>query len=126
MNTNPISRWALIICCVVVTATAFFFYPRWNNTGTESTLSWDASGYYMYLPALFIYKDIKQCNFRDSILQKYHPTPDFQQAFKHEKSGNFVMKYASGQALVTLPFFIVGHLWASNSTIYPADRKSVV
>lgn len=124
MNTNPISRWALIICCVVVTATAFFFYPRWNNTGTESTLSWDASGYYMYLPALFIYKDIKQCNFRDSILQKYHPTPDFQQAFKHEKSGNFVMKYASGQALVTLPFFIVGHMWASNSTTYPADGFS--
>jgi hypothetical protein len=34
----------------------------------------------MYLPATFIYHDLKKCGFADSLLKKYHPTPDFQQA----------------------------------------------
>ena len=107
-----------------MTLTALFFYPRWQKQGTEATLSWDASGYYMYLPAIFIYNDIAECKFKDSILQKYQPTPDFQQAFKHEKSGHYVMKYSSGMALVSLPFFAVAHVWAKNSTIYPPDGFS--
>lgn len=121
---HPISRYVLILCVFVMTVTAFMFYPRWENRGSEATLAWDASGYYMYLPALFIYKDIKKCNFKDSILQKYQPTPDFQQAYFHEKSGNYVMKYSSGLALVSVPFFAVGHLWALTSETYAADGFS--
>jgi hypothetical protein len=121
---HPISRYSLIFCSLVLIVTAFKFYPRWEKTGSESTLSWDASGYYMYLPALFIYKDIRKCNFKDSILQKYRPTPDFQQAYLHEISGNYVMKYSSGLALVSIPFFAVGHLWALSSDNYPADGFS--
>lgn len=120
----PLSRYALVLCIIVLTLTAFLFYPRWENKGSESTLAWDASGYYMYLPALFIYKDIKKCGFKDSILQKYQPTPDFQQAHFHEKSGNYVMKYSSGLAVVSLPFFIIGHVWASSSDAYLADGFS--
>lgn len=104
--------------------TAFFFYPKWTKSGTEATLSWDASGYYMYLPAIFIYNDIKGCNFKDSVLNTYQPTPDFQQAFIHEKSGNYVMKYSAGQAVVMAPFFAVGHFWASKTGQYPADGFS--
>src|SRR5690606_1003927 len=99
-------------------------YPKWQKERTEATLSWDVSGYYMYLPALFIYKDIKQCTFKDSIIQKYSPTPDFQQAFRHEKSGNYVMKYSSGQAIIMLPFFVIAHTWASISNTYPNDGFS--
>lgn len=120
----PISRYSLIFCSLVLIVTAFKFYPRWEYTGSESTLSWDASGYYMYLPAIFIYQDIKKCNFKDSIIHKYQPTPDFQQAYLHEESGNYVMKYASGLALVSLPFFAIGHIWASASDVYPADGFS--
>jgi len=123
-HMGPFSKYALIICIFLVSITAFKFYPKWEKKGTEATLSWDASGYYMYLPAIFIYNDIKKCSFKDSILQKYQPTPDFQQAFLHEKSGNYVMKYSSGLALLSSPFFAVGHLWASSSTVYPSDGFS--
>ena len=119
-----LSKYVLVISFFLVTITAFKFYPRWEKKGGEATLSWDASGYYMYLPAIFIYNDIKKYHFKDSILQKYQHTPDFQQAFFHEKSGNYVMKYSSGLALLSLPFFTVGHLWASSSTIYPDDGFS--
>jgi hypothetical protein len=121
---HKLSKYTLLICVLIVTITAFKFYPRWDKEGGEATLSWDASGYYMYLPAIFIYNDIKKCHFKDSILQKYHPTPDFQQAFFHEKSGNYVMKYSSGLALISLPFFAIGHFWASSSAIYPPDGFS--
>lgn len=120
----PISKISLILCFVILTITAFKFYPRWEKTGGESTLSWDAAGYYMYLPAVFIYKDLKKCGFKDSLLQKYQFSSEFQQAYIHEKSGNYVMKYASGLAVVSLPFFAVGHFWASNSSTYPADGFS--
>ena len=35
------------------------YYPRYKQGGGEATISWDVSGYYWYLPALFIYKDLK-------------------------------------------------------------------
>ena len=112
-NGKKYSSIALLICYAIMAYTAFIYHPRWKEQHTEATISWDASGYYMYLPALFIYEDIKECKFKDSILEKYYPTPNFQQAAVHEKSGNYVMKYSSGQALVSLPFFAVGHIWAS-------------
>lgn len=117
------SLYALIICFVLMTAVSFFYYPKWNKPGSEATISWDVSGYYMYLPAAFIYKDLKHCSFKDSILNKYQPTPDFQQAFQHS-SGNYVMKYSSGQAIVMLPFFAAAHAYA-NVTDYPADGFSL-
>lgn len=120
---GKLSLYSLIICCVLMTAVGFFYYPKWNQPGSEATISWDVSGYYMYLPATFIYKDLKQCSFKDSILSKYQPTPDFQQAFQHP-SGNYVMKYPAGQAIVMLPFFAAAHGYASLSA-YPADGFSL-
>ena len=117
------SKAALALSLLLIFITGFFYYPRWQQSGTEATISWDASGYYMYLPALFIYKDIRHCRFQDSILTKYSPTPDFQQAFKHS-SGNYVMKYSSGQALMSAPFFFIAHAIARYSHHYPADGFS--
>lgn len=122
--TKKISIIALCFCYIVMIYTAFIFYPKWKQTRTEATISWDVSGYYMYLPALFIYKDIKHCSFKDSILIKYYPTPDFQQAFLHNNSGNYVMKYASGQAVTMLPFFLIAHTYCKFTSTYPADGFS--
>jgi Dolichyl-phosphate-mannose-protein mannosyltransferase len=117
------SRFSLIVCALAILYTGLIYYPKWNKPGSEATISWDVSGYYMYLPATFIYKDLKQCSFKDSILSKYQPTPDFQQAFRHT-SGNYVMKYPAGQAIVMLPFFVAAHAYASVSA-YPADGFSM-
>lgn len=121
-KAGKLSLYSFIICCVLLMAMSFFYYPKWNKPGSEAAISWDVSGYYMYLPAMFIYKDLKQCSFKDSILSKYQPTPDFQQAFRH-KSGNYVMKYPAGQAIVMSPFFAAAHAYASVSA-YPADGFS--
>lgn len=119
------STLALLSLIVIVLATHFLFYPKWQKERTEATISWDVSGYYMYLPATFIYKDLKQCAFRQEILQEYSPTPDDIQGYIHPKTGNYVMKYSLGQAVQYLPFFAVAHVWASLSDEYPADGYSL-
>src|SRR5690606_9752594 len=121
---NRFSKIALALCYGLLFYTAFAVYPKWEKTRKEATISWDVSGYYFYLPALFIYKDIKQLSFKDSILEKYHPTPNFMQGFYDEVSGNYIMKYASGQALLMSPFFGLAHFWAAQSSQYPADGFS--
>ena len=117
------SKVSLLACIFFIFCTGFLYYPKWKQSGTEATLSWDASGYYMYLPAIFIYHDLKKCTVRKDILQQYGPTPDFQQAFKHE-SGNYVMKYSIGQAIQFLPAFLISHSYALISKKYPPDGFS--
>jgi len=117
---NRCSMLALVISYCLIFGTGIFYYPKWKQPANEATLSWDVSGYYLYLPAILIYRDLKHCNFKDSILNKYHPTPDFQQAFRHP-SGNYILKYTAGQALLFSPFFFAGHIYALILGTYSAD-----
>lgn len=116
------SLLALLLCYVVMTFFSQIYYPKWKQNWTEASIGWDVSGYYLYLPATFIYKDVKQLGFMGKVLQDYRPTPNLQQAFKHP-SGNYVMKYSAGQAIMYAPFFFIAHGYASISK-YPADGFS--
>ncbi len=123
-NTNNRLSLYMYWCCIVMMCYAsFFFYPRWKQGTTEAAISWDVSGYYWYLPSIFIYHDIKHQGFKDSILNKYRPTnTEFMQGMKLD-NGNYVMKYASGMAVMYLPFFTAAHLVAG-ALGYPRDGFS--
>ena len=108
---------------ILLFAISTFYYPKWNKPHTEATISWDVSGYYFYLPSFLIYKDLKQLKFSEQIIQSYHPSPQMDQAYLHE-SGNYVMKYSVGMALMYLPFFLLGHLFALISH-FEADGFSI-
>lgn len=79
-------------------------------TPARNVLSWDVMGYYIYLPATFIYDDltIKDKAWVDTIIEKYKPTATFYQAVK-QPDGRWVMRYTSGLALLNAPFFFVAH-----------------
>lgn len=119
----PVSFYSYLLCAALVVATACLYYPKWQQRDTEATISWDVSGYYLYLPAALIYGDMTRLEFFPDIEKKYHPGPGMGQAFRHEKSGNYVMKYSSGQAWQFLPWFTVAHLLAEPLG-YPADGFS--
>lgn len=121
MNRN-FSLITFTIASLVIIAMALW-YPKWEKKDTEATLSWDVMGYYLYLPAAFIYKDLAQLKFKDKIINQYRPTAGFYQAFLHEKSGNFVMKYPIGLAVLYSPFFAIAHAYALVSD-YPPDGFS--
>ncbi len=121
--SQPVSLVAFLVCCSFLFLVSNLYYPKWKKPATEATISWDVAGYYAYLPALFIYQDLKELSFADSILQKYRPVPDLLFAYRHG-SGHYVIAYSSGQALLLSPFFGLGHGYASLSDRYPADGYS--
>ena len=67
---------SLLLCYLIMGYFQFVDYPKFQKQWTEATIRWDVSGYYMYLPAAFIYKDLKRCEFRDDLIKNYKPTPD--------------------------------------------------
>ena len=82
-------------------------------------------GYYLYLPAHFIYHDLQHVAFSADIMHTYRPSEGFYQAFQVPggPEGDMVMKYTGGLALLWLPFFGLGHL-AAGWLHYPQDGFS--
>ena len=117
-----LNKWGLLLALIVILANTVY-HSRWDNTQTEAPISWDVSGYYAYLPAIFIHKDIKKLEYLPGIIEEYRPSPSMDQAFMHE-SGNYIFKYSLGQSINYLPGFFIGHSWASLSEKYPADGYS--
>ena len=117
-----LNKWGLLIALIFVLANTFY-HSRWDNTQTEAPISWDVSGYYAYLPAIFIHKDLKKLEYLPGIIEQYRPSPSMDQAFKHN-SGNYIFKYSIGQSITYLPGFFIGHLWANQSSKYPSDGYS--
>lgn len=127
--TKPIlnhSVVSFILCIITMVYCSFVFYPRWKQPRSEAVISYDVEGYYYYLPSIFIYKDLKKLRFKDSIMQKYQAsgTGVFLHGFKDENSGNYILKYSCGMAIMYLPAFIIGHTIASFSS-FPADGFSI-
>lgn len=116
------TSFAAFLVSVFLLLLTHAYYPKWQMPATEATISWDVSGYYFYLPAAFIYKDLKKVAFRDSIVQAYGMSKAPYQAYNHP-SGNRVMKYSAGMAVQYLPFFALGHA-AARASSYPADGFS--
>ncbi|SNR40166.1 hypothetical protein [Hymenobacter mucosus] len=117
------SRLAWFFCSVFILLVSFGYYPKWNKKGTEALLSWDAYGYYIYLPAVFIHHDLKDLRFGEGVIKEFQPTIAFDQAFRPPGSNHYVLKYSSGMALQELPFFMAAHALAKPLG-YPANGLS--
>jgi hypothetical protein len=105
------SLFTYILLSLSLIIFSFSYYPRYEKGGSEATISWDVSGYYWYLPAAFIYHDLKNLSFSDSIRNAYSCSPDNQQ-ITFLSNNRKVLKYSSGMAVQYLPFFFAAHLLA--------------
>ena len=116
-------QFAAISALMIVMLFATNTYLRISNP-PNNNLSWDTFGYYLYLPATFIYNDLGLENkvVFDDLIEKYHSTGSFYQVSKGTK-GYWMMKYSAGMAVLYAPSFFAGHLVALNSD-YPADGFS--
>ena len=117
-----LSLSVLVLMCFVLFRVATL-YPRWQNQAGEATLSWDVFGYYLYLPAAFIYDDLAELKFTEEIMSKYSPSGDFHHSTPQE-DGRQVLKYPIGMSVVYLPFFVLAHIFAG-LTDYAADGFSL-
>lgn len=120
-----LSKYAYILCVALLAYANLSFYPKWKKGGTEAALSWDVCGYYYYLPAVFIYKDVKKVAFHTELDKKYdYQAGDFYAALPSE-SGNLVMKYSVGMAIMYAPAFFVAHILAKPMG-FEADGFSLI
>jgi hypothetical protein len=117
------SKIALGFSLLLTGILTFFYYPKWNKETTEATISWDVSGYYWYLPAFFIYEDVRQLGFSQSVIDKYRPTPSNLQSFTHDNQYQ-VLKYSMGQAISFFPAFWLAHK-AAGWLDFPQDGFSL-
>ncbi|MGY8927707.1 MAG: hypothetical protein ACKVJC_10515, partial [Flavobacteriales bacterium] len=87
-------------------------------------IAWDGFGYYLYLPYTFIYGDLKFADLSHvgAIVDQYENTATLYQ-FVNAENGNHVIKYPAGLAIMSLPFFLIGH-GAANLFGYPMDGFS--
>lgn len=107
---SPYSKYSLLICFLIIIA-VLSCKPKWTQKQAHATISFDVSGYYIYLPAIFIYKDLKKVSFKEEIHQKYQNSSHTYQTSTFP-NGNEIAKYPFGQALQYLPFFLVADMLA--------------
>lgn len=110
----------LVLVWIAVQAYFLIAYPIAHRP--MQPISWDTFGYYLYLPATFIYHDLWHLNFAEPMMQKYN-LAGFFYAARIGPEGKFVMNYSLGTAILYSPFFLAGHLWAKLSN-YPTDGFS--
>lgn len=100
-----------------------FSQHRWVG---GDVLKFDPSGYYLYLPAAFIYQDESELAFYPSIDAQYHPSGDVKwySIYEQPQTKKRLNKYPIGVALGELPFFLITDTWLRYSTQYPRDGYS--
>jgi hypothetical protein len=123
---KPQKNWFSFTSLCLVALLLIFYRVSHSSIHSDRPLmvtTWDAFGYYMYLPSAFIYDDFTELKWLPEKDSQYGLTGgELYQANKH-KNGNYVNKYLGGVAILQLPFFGLGHLIASNSH-YKADGFS--
>lgn len=100
-----------IVSIVIVLLSFRAFYSELNDKPLMLT-SYDALGYYTYLPALFIYDDVQKLDWLDEVGSKYGISGSALNKGILLENGNRVNKYFSGVALMQSPFFLVAHALA--------------
>ena len=110
---------------LVVFIGVYLCYHNFQSLGTSISMSWDSFGYYYYLPLFFLQASIliESLSQLDPIFETYNPSSSVYQ-FTLTETGNYIIRYPIGQAILYLPFFIIGHLCALLFD-YPTDGFSL-
>lgn len=118
------SLWIMLLLVVAI------LYNKEANLKERSTykqpspIAWDVYGYYLYLPATFIYHDLglEDQAWLDETQKKYPPSPTPYQ-YTQGKDRRHVIVYNIGYAFLYAPGFFVAHALAP-SMGYEADGFS--
>lgn len=99
-----------------------------NNFFSKSAkikINSDGRAYYEYLPAIFIYKDLR-LNYLDTLVSKQYDANYLKEHFYKKQNGIRINKCFVGTPLLQLPFFFVAHTVASIHSDLKADGFSMI
>ncbi len=124
-----ISTFRLIFLFVgLVYIGSLVFFQRWEIVLAGG----DPWGYYVYLPATFIHHDLDSLD-RTTQARYDHYGGQMNESVENPLGigeahlvgeGRYVSKYTMGIAILTAPFFWLGHIWAFFDPHYQADGFS--
>ncbi len=119
------SIFAILFVLVISIALRGYYYHFQSSERVFSHLTFDAFGYYMYLPSGIIYGDMTSVDWIDPMHQQYGVKGgDWLYQTILQNDGRHVFKYLGGVALLQSPFFLMAHLLAP-SLGYAADGFSL-
>ena len=100
---NKISLFSVVAIAIYIVS-----YPFLN--GWPNPFVWDTFGYYLYLPMAFIHQDLGMQDFSviENLQQEQFISTSFYQIHKAE-TGNWLIRYPSGLAVLLSPFYFIGH-----------------
>ncbi len=115
----------LIIILALTYVCGISYYSMYNRLLKDGGDAW---GYYIYLPSVFISKDIRQLEYvteKREAFSSHTINPHFNHLGFDEvyiaPNGNPVIKYTSGVAIMLSPFFLIAHAIATWSEGIPND-----
>jgi len=119
------NKYSLIACCIIsiVLLQYRLSYSGLDPNYTLKVTTWDALGYYMYLPSAFIYNDATQLKWFPGIDKKYQVSGGWVYQANVYKNNKYVFKYLGGVAIMEMPLFLIGHCIAK-ACHYQADGFS--
>lgn len=118
---KSIKYWIYI--SVITACTIFLCFKQLKNNNWNRCISSDGKGYYVYLPAFFIYNDL-QFQFVHQYETKYYK-PGNTVDFTNKYDEKYVNKYWVGTAILMSPFFATAHFFATLLKL-PTDGYSFV
>ena len=103
---------ARILCYAILFILSLWISSNisWGKDHWKGILESDARGYYAYLPATFIYKDLN-FNFFDSIEGKKYFDKNFYYDYRVVANGVTINKYWCGTSICEIPFFLTAHVF---------------
>lgn len=115
------SKIALIATGIILLYITF----NLENWKDKNYLAWDPTGYYLYLPATFIYNDIADLDFYPAVTHKYNLNGgDTTWGVLKQPTGHMVDKYPAGTAIMEMPLFLLFHGYTLLAKEFPADGYS--
>ena len=104
INFNTLTIPFILLVVIWVSANV-----NWGDNRWERIIKSDGSGYYAYLPAVFIYHDLN-FGFFDEVKNSKNLSPNLAYDYRSNHNGRKINKYYVGTAVAQLPFFAMGHL----------------
>jgi hypothetical protein len=124
MKYKNYSLFSVFLIILISVSIRFYYIQNAPKENSFRLTTYDAFGYYMYLPAIFIYDDASQLQWLPAIDSQYAVIGGWQYQTIKKKDGDHVFKYLGGVALLELPFFMIGHIFCY-LTPFPTDGFSL-
>lgn len=104
---TSLSKATLLL--IVLVLTLIVSNLHWSGKRWKGIIDTDGTGYYAYLPAVFIYHDLNFGFFDQIAKDKYYNKDRFYDYRGGTNDGQTIDKYYVGTAIVEAPFFLLAH-----------------